>query len=118
MLFSTPAWAETVLYCQDEFAIGIQKRTGEEWKSGNFILKRRTIKLDEKNKTVNPNGYTFKCEFNIGIYRCSFGQETFKLHEKTLRFELKQTMEGWLEYRPNVDIDLTEANIYGTCEKF
>ena len=60
LLFATPAWAEIVLYCQDELATGIVKKNGR-WQTGNFQLMRHTVKFDEKNMTlVGVSSYTPK----------------------------------------------------------
>ena len=47
LLFVTPAWAETVLYCQEELATGVIKKNGR-WQTGDFELKRHTVRFDEK----------------------------------------------------------------------
>ena len=47
LLFVTPAWAELVLYCQEQFATGILKKNGY-WQTGKFKPARYTVKFDEK----------------------------------------------------------------------
>ena len=51
LLFVTPAWAETVLYCQEELATGVIKKNGR-WQTGDFELKRHTVRFDEKKMTL------------------------------------------------------------------
>ena len=63
LLFVTPAWAEIVLYWQDEFATGIAKVDGS-WTTGDFNLERHTLKFDEQKMTLSGFKRPMECSNN------------------------------------------------------
>ena len=53
LVLVTPAWAETVFYCQEKFSVGIKKdKDSREWRRAHFNKERFTIKWDEENLTL------------------------------------------------------------------
>jgi hypothetical protein len=60
VLITTPAKAETVLYCQSELATGFIRDNGA-WKTGKFAQKRWTIKFND-NYSIAEGLTTFSME--------------------------------------------------------
>ena len=83
LLFATPAWAETVLYCQDELATGIIKKDGR-WTEAKFALRRHTVKFDEEKMTlVGVGSFPMECKLAFpvilrnDVYCSNFALQTF-----------------------------------------
>ena len=124
LLFATPAWAELVLYCQDELATGVLKKNGR-WQEASFEKKRHTVKFDEKNMTVSGLGrYAMKCEVRYPIQApdevyCITPvtvPDVFSFSTKSLRYSYYQTSgTGWIA---NLDKPDTNVMYHGTCQKF
>ena len=120
LLFATPAWAEMVLYCQDELATGIFKEKGS-WRSGHFITERHTVKFDEKKMTLLIKVEKFSCSAGEGIFpdsiRCVSDRNAdfhFLFNKKTLRYSMYRMFEtSWV-----ADGTDTTWSSHGTCQKF
>ena len=120
LLFVTPACAETVLYCQDELATGIGKENGS-WKTGDFKLKRYTVKFDEKKMTLLLDNERFSCAPKWALYpdriRCEtemFADFHFVFNKKTMRYSIyRMFATAWID-----DGNDTTMMSHGTCQKF
>ena len=120
ILFVTPAWAETVLYCQDELATGIIKEDGT-WRPGIFSPARYTVKFDEKNMTLLMDEEKFSCSArwltNPDIIRCEEEMAAdihFVFNKKTLRYSMyRMFSSAWV-----IDGNDTSKTAHGTCQKF
>ena len=119
LLFVTPAWAEIVLYCQDELATGIFKEKGN-WKTGTFKLERYTLKFDEQKMTLSGFTRLMKCErpytsFSDLFYcRDHAGDTLFHFDKNSLRYALHDMSPGSWPLNRND----TDGIFYGTCQKF
>jgi hypothetical protein len=126
LLFATPAWAEMVLYCQDELAVGIQKQDGS-FDARKFNLYRHTVKFDEKNMTLKglKVGIASVTMFCSKTYKntqpdlifCVDAAEsyfTFIFSTESLRYSYSQPYyTSWI--RGGSD---TSHTSHGTCQKF
>ena len=143
LLFARPAWAETVLYCQEELATGILKKNGR-WQEANFKLRRHTVKFDEKNMTLG--GLIEKIEWlpdnkssvmvndplicerpwatldeikkDRDLIKCvsRYGDHIFDFDKKTLRYSYyTPNFYSWILGGTTPD---TNVMNHGTCQKF
>ena len=125
LLFVTPAWAETVLYCQTKLGTGITKDSGS-WQTVDLPPNRFTVKFDEKKMTLSGSGFTapMKCKQPAvvplpEIIYCANedGDNLFHLNTISLRFSKYSVASkyGWItDY---YDMNKTYM-VNGTCEKF
>jgi hypothetical protein len=124
LLFVTPAWAETVLYCQEEISTGILK-PNKSWETVMFDLDRHTVKFDEKNMTLKGVSGNLgmecraPCSFMPDAIYCFdriYGTTLFVFDKESLRFSLyKPTHAGWVENSKDPD---SNHMSHGTCQKF
>lgn len=125
LLFSTPAWAETVLYCQSEVATGLAKENGR-WKEANFQLERFTVKFNSDYSVISGLGlgdYICKNPYssspvivcNTISYGIGIGR-TFNYNPTNKRFLYTQVgTEGYVANEKDPDTDSIYA---GTCQQF
>ena len=123
LLFSTPAWAEEVLYCQSELATGLYKENGR-WQTANFTLECYTVKFNDDYSVMSgltmggvrchkPYSTFPEIVCNDTIKKRDVGR-TFNYNPKTNRFIY--TIVGTSGYIMNTsDTDVIYA---GTCQKF
>ena len=121
LLIPSAASAETVLYCKDELATGINKNNNN-YESGRFALNRYTIKFNSNFTSVSglPGG-------NMGCHKAYFSENidpsvvctvksgyTFIFNPQTNRFHFSQvSSSGFIDYG-----DYTSHISVGSCEKF
>ena len=118
LLFSTPAWADTILYCKDDYVHGIMKRPGGAWKTTHFPLQRHTLKFDEKNMTAKfGKGFLLNCEplrREAFICQDKYRFTTLRFSKTNLRYRWTVTVNSWIHN----EIQGDEPTHIGTCEKF
>ena len=123
LLFVTPAWAEIVLYCQEEISSGVVKKN-DQWKTTAFELKRHTVKFDEKKMTlkgVSHKGMKCRVPYSFlpnAIYcvDIEYDHPLFVFDKESLRFSLyKPSHASWVENHKFADTNHTS---HGTCQKF
>ena len=121
LVLVTPAWAETVFYCQEKFSVGIKKdKDSREWRRAHFNKERFTIKWDEENLTLKRANRRFilKCEpaaYEEGIYNCADDKKItiYKFSPKYMRFVHFNAFGSWI-----LDGFIEESSEFGICEKF
>lgn len=122
LLFVTPAWAELVLYCQDELATGIYKEK-ESWKTSHFEPTRHTVKFDDQKMTLSGLGWQLKCRMRESaipeIIYCDGkkGELLFHFNKKSLKYSLYHVGSmGYIFEWNYISPDITMS--HGTCQKF
>ena len=125
LLFSTPAWAETVLYCQSELATGLIKENGR-WQTRNFFLERFTVKFNDDYSVVSGlKRVGMRCHKPLNSFphivcddRTSGPDvgETFNYNPTNKRFLYTQvSTAGYIHNLKKNDTDVIYA---GTCQQF
>ena len=119
LLFATPAWAEIVLYCQDELATGSYHENGRHM-TGEFKKVRHTVKFDEKTMTLSgfgPRALSCEAPYTIrpDIIYCAdeWADKRFHFSKKSLRYSGYLIGPSWIE-----DGGDTVTMEHGTCQKF
>ena len=120
LLFATPAWAETVLYCESELGTGIIKKNGS-WITATYQEDGYTVRFDEKKMILEGFDYPMKCKFPFPQQRpnrifceMEWGDEYFHFNKKNLRFSYYEIPgSAWVS-----DGTDTSNMQHGTCEKF
>tara|TARA_Y100001934_G_scaffold113641_1_gene138991 strand:- start:85 stop:492 length:408 start_codon:yes stop_codon:yes gene_type:complete len=122
VLLGLPVQAETVLYCQSEFATGLIKANGS-WREGSFKLLRWTIKFEDDYSRLNGVSYKpMVCQKSYSQYPNRIycvhqwgAHETFIYDTVKRRFTFSQMVGGFVSNAPDADTDVLYA---GTCRKF
>ena len=119
LLIPSAAYAETVLYCQDEIATGIMKQNNT-FVQVRFKLRRHTIKFNSDFTEVSGLGDTFLCSqpypdgINPGVVCNEKVGSTFMFNPQTNRYHYSQVwINGFIDYGN----DSSHISV-GSCEKF
>jgi hypothetical protein len=123
ILIAIPTKAEIVLFCQDELATGFLKKGGK-WQSGNFELKRHTVKFnDDFTLVYGLTAEPMECVIPFPgsspnrvhcVHLWGF-HETFAYDKKNTRYTFVNYSAGYVKSGDNPDTDVMYA---GTCESF
>ena len=121
LLFVTPTWAETILYCQDELHTGSFYKNGRHM-TGECKKMRHTVKFDEKTMTLSgfeKDALSCKAPYEYvrpDIIYCAdkFADRRFHFDKKSLRYSAYSiSFTSWIEGKSD-----TATIQHGTCEKF
>jgi hypothetical protein len=119
LLTPSVAYAETILYCQDEIATGIMKQNNT-FVQGRFNLQRYTIKFNSNFTEVSGLGKTFLCsqpystDINPSVVCKASTGNTFIFNPQTNRYHYSHVwMNGFIDY----SVDSSHISV-GSCEKF
>ena len=125
LLITTPAKAETVLYCSSELVTGFYNEGGN-WKVSGFEPMRLTMEFEDDFSRVRLLGEIFSC-FDGGEFKtyhpiiCKdvkpYHSWTLNIDKKSLRYVYTQISIGG--YASTLRNSSDGDGIYaGTCEKF
>ncbi len=128
---ASPAWADKVLYCQDELATGIIYKDGS-WKRSFFSPERYTVKVKgnfERLEISGQNYNYFECSKTVAenVKSCVARSKTnssilggfsFLINTKSLRFNFaRMSSHGYVAGADRVGAD-TSIVTAGTCTEF